>query len=141
MAKYIKPNLETKFHIDFSWWQKQGRNLRIDLQSHACPEAREQRSNPDLPDTFDWIDPETGEVFNIDILWYLIHRYCGQEAEFIDERTPLTTAIFRTFIANNNTPLTAVELHEKLHRKTPEVILKTIGRRQIYKGIRPVQRN
>ncbi|RME73652.1 MAG: hypothetical protein D6784_11590 [Chloroflexi bacterium] len=140
MAKYIKPTLETRFHIDFGWWQKQGRNLRVDLLSHACPEAREARNNPDLPETFDWIDPETGEVFNIDILWHLIHTHCGQETAFIDERTPLTTAIFRAFIAANNKPMTVVELQEKIHKKTPDLILKTIGGRRVFKGIRPVQR-
>ncbi len=24
MSKYVKPTLETKFHIDFNWWQKMG---------------------------------------------------------------------------------------------------------------------
>lgn len=137
MAKYIKPNLDTKFHIDFSWWQKEGQNLRVYLQSHACDACQEFLQNGQSQ-TFDWINPETGEVFQIDILWHLIHTHCSQDPTFLDNRIPLTSAIFRAFIMNNNAPLTAIEIHEKVKKKTPELILRTIGRRQVYKGIKPV---
>ena len=135
MAKYIKPTLETKFHIDFSWWQKAGQNLKIHLRSHACPECQ-ARFNAE--EKFDWVNPESGEVFQIDITWHCIYTECSQHPNFLDPRTPLTTAIFRTFIANNNTPLTPVELCESLQRKSPEMILRTIGGRKVYQGIRPV---
>ncbi len=138
MAKYVKPTLETKFHIDFAWWQRKGKNLRADLRSQACTEAKEHYNAAGENQTFDWIDPETGEVFQVDLLWHLIHVHCSQQPNFIDELTPLVTAIFRVFIENNNTPLTPVEIHDKLQKKTPELILRTIGRRQVYKGIRPV---
>lgn len=138
MAKYVKPTLDTKFHIDFAWWQKKGQNLKVHLQSQACLKAKKLYEEYDQDQTFDWINPETGEVFQIDILWYLIYTHCSQEPDFIDDLTPLTTAIFRTFIANNNTPLTPIEIHERLHKKSPELILRTIGRHQVYKGIRPV---
>jgi len=138
MAKYIKPTLDTKFHVDFSWWQKKGSNLRAYLQSHACPACQEEVQQNDDNQIFDWISPDTGEVFQIDILWHIIHTHCSQDPTFIDTRIPLTSAIFRIFILNNNTPLTPVELYERLQKKSPELILKTIGRRQIYKGIKPV---
>ena len=140
MAKYVKPTLQTKFHIDFTWWHKKGLAPKADLTAHLCPEAQEIYDQPQTEQgqNFDWIDPDTGEVFNIDLLWYLIHTHCGQHPDFIDDRMPLTTAIFCTFIVNNNAPLTPVELHERLQKKTPELILKTIGGRKVYKGIRPV---
>lgn len=139
MAKYIKPTLNTKFHIDFAWWQKQGQNLRVHLQSHACPKAKEVYESQGQQDQlFDWINPETGEVFQIDTLWHIIHTHCSQDPAFIRAPTPLVTAIFRTFIANNNTPLTPVELYEQIQKKSPELILRTIGKPQAYKGIRPV---
>ena len=137
MAKYIKPTLDTKFHIDFSWWQKKGQNLRAYLQSHACPACQEvAEANKDQK--FDWVSFETGEVFQIDMLWHLIAMHCYEDPTFFDNRVPLTSAIFRTFILNNNTPLTPVEIHQKIHKKTPETILRTIGRRQVYKGIKPI---
>ena len=140
MAKYIKPTLDTKFHIDFEWWQKTKQALKVDLESHACAEAQEQYSNEGIT-TFDWIDSDTGEVFNIDLMWYLVHTHCSQHPDFIDSRMPLTTAVFCLFIANDNTPLTPVEIYERLQKKTPELILRTIGGRKVYKGIRPVTPN
>ena len=137
MAKYVRPTLDTKFHIDFSWWQKQDQNLRAYLRSHSCPECLELARNSELQ-CFDWISPETGEVFQIDILWHIIHNHCGQDPAFLDNRIPLTSAIFRTFIISDNTPLTPIEIHEQLHRKTPDVILKTVGSRRVYKGIKPI---
>ena len=138
MAKYVKPILDTKFHIDFSWWQKKGQNLRAHLESHICEECKDSLHGPDQDEVIDWVDPDTGEVFQINMLWYIICTHCSQDPSFIDERTPLTTAIFRVFIANNNTPLTPTEIHQVLQKKTPELILRTIGGRQVYQGIRAV---
>lgn len=139
MAKYVKPTVDTKFHIDFGWWQKKGPALKVDLEAHLCPEARSEYVGlAETEQTFDWIDSETGEVFQIDLLWHLIRTHCSQQPDFINDHMPLTTAIFCTFIANNNTPLTPVEIYHQLQKKTPEVILKTIGGHVVYKGIRPV---
>ncbi|MBN1995625.1 MAG: hypothetical protein JW953_23255 [Anaerolineae bacterium] len=137
MARYVKPTLDTKFHIDFSWWQKQDQKLKIHLQSHACPECQKKYQTLNQQ-TFDWIDPETGEVFELDILWHLIYTHCSQQPDFIEEYMPLTTAIFRAFIAKNNTPLTPSEIHETIRQKSPSLILRTIGGHKIYQGIRPV---
>lgn len=139
MAKYIKPTLDTKFHIDFLWWQQKGQNLRAFLQGHLCEGCREEAADSE-GQTFDWISPDTGEVFEIDSLWHVIHKNCPNDPEFFDSRAPLTTAIFRAFIANNNAPLTPQELFEVTQKKSPDMILRTIGRRQVYKGIKPVRK-
>ena len=137
MAKYVKPTLETKFHIDFPWWLKQEHKLKVHLQSHACPECLEQyRVNENK--TFDWIDSETGEVFQLDLLWYLVHTHCSQDPDFIEANMPLATAIFRAFVVNNNTPLTPNEIYERVRQKSPSLILRTIGGHKVYNGIRPV---
>ncbi len=135
MSKYVKPTLKTKFCVDFSWWQ--GKNLRSFLQEQICSEGKNHYDNQ-AEGTFDWLHPETGEVFQVDILWHLIHTHCRQQPDFITDYTPLVPAIFRVFIANNNTPLTPGEIYDIIHKQSPEVILKTIGGRVIYEGIRPV---
>ena len=137
MAKYIKPTLDTKFHVDFSWWQEKGQNLRAYLQGHIC-QGCNAHLNGDQAETFDWIDPETGEVFQIDYLWHLIRTHCSQDPTFLDNRVPLTSGIFRAFILNDNAAMTSLELHKRLQKQTPEVILKTIGGHQVYKGIKPL---
>lgn len=140
MTKYFRPTIDTKFHIDFNWWQKKGNNLRGCLQNHSCPEF-DVYSIEDEDRQFDWISPDTGEVFTVDVLWHLIRQHCINHKDFIDEYTPLVPAIFRTFLINDNLPLTAVELHDLLQRQSPEIILKTIGGRIIHQGIRPIFTN
>lgn len=138
MAKYVKPTLDTKFHIDFGWWQKQRQNLSAYLQSHLCSEAKAVHEQDAQNQTFDWVNAETGEVFQVDLLWHVIQTHCTQKPNFIEENIPLTRSIFRLFIANDNTPLTPLEIHAKLQKRTPELILRTIGGHQVYEGIRPV---
>jgi hypothetical protein len=141
MAKYVRPTLETKFHIDFGWWQRPGQNLSGYLQRHLCPQAKTLHPDYSPHQTFDWVNPDTGEVYPIDLAWHVIHTHCSQSPDFIDEHMSLTTVIFRLFIANNNTPLTVLEIHDKLKKKSPELILKTISGHQIYEGIRPINQS
>ena len=37
----IKPTLQTPFHIDFDWWQKNERDWHVYLRSLLCPEHQE----------------------------------------------------------------------------------------------------
>ena len=137
MAKYVKPTKTTKFHIDFNWWKQKGRNLRSYLLEHLCDDYRNLADADTESKTIDWVDPDTGQVFAVDRLWYTIRSHCSQNPDFIPDNLTLTASIFRLFIANNNTPLTPAEMHQQLRRKTPILILRTIGGHTIYKGIRP----
>jgi hypothetical protein len=138
MVRWTKPDLETKFHIDFDWWEREGRDLRVYLQSHLCPECKVTYSNHRGSAEVDWIDPDTAEVTRVDALWQSLRTHCSQRPDFITENIPLTDAVFRVFLANGNAPLSPIELHEILSRYTSEVILRTLGGRRIYQGIRPV---
>jgi hypothetical protein len=137
MARYVKPTLDSKFHIDFDWWQQQGRNLRVYLHSQLCPECQAKYADSQ-PEEFDWVSLDTGEIKRIDILWHVIRTHCSQQPDYLTDHMPLTTAVFRVFLANDNTPLTPSGIHQVLKRKSPSLILRTIGGRQVYMGIRPV---
>ena len=137
MARYVKPTLDTKFHIDLYWWEEKGRNLRVHLQAQLCPECRAKHAGSP-PEEIDWVSLETGEVRRVDMLWYVIRTHCSQQPDYISEQTPLTTAVFRIFIANDNTPLTPSGLHQVLGRRSPSLILRTIGGHQVFMGVRPV---
>lgn len=137
MARYVKPTLNTKFHIDFHWWQKQGRDLEPYLQNHVCPECPPEAVENARSSQIDWISPETGEVFRINGLWAVIQSHCSQQPNYISGETSLVASIFRLFIVNDNRPLTPLEMHQQIRKKSAETILRTIGGRQIYMGIRP----
>jgi hypothetical protein len=123
MAQYIKPTIETKFHIDFDWWRQQGRDLGVHLRMLLCSEDSATYANSPARE-IDWVSPDTGEVKRVDALWEVVRGHCSRQPEFITDHTPLTAAIFRAFVANDNTPLTPVELH--------------IAGSQVYQGIKPV---
>jgi hypothetical protein len=139
MAAFIKPTLATKFHIDFDWWQKQARSLRVYLFSHLCATCAARYADS-APHPIDWVDPYTGEVKQVDVLWDVIRDCCSHQDDFTTPQTPLAVAALLTFIANDNMPLTPVELHETISiARSPEIILRTLGGRQVYYGIRPVR--
>jgi len=139
MVRSIRPDINTKFHIDFDWWEKENRNFRVYLQSHLCTECRERYKSHRETELIDWIDPQTAEVKQVDALWQSLHTCCSRKPDYITERTPLTAAAFRIFLANNNTPLTPLELHERIRHKSPELIARTLGGQRVYEGIRPVE--
>jgi hypothetical protein len=138
MAEYIKPTLDTKFHIDFDWWQQQNRKLRVHLVSHLCPQCRSRYADAP-PQEIDWVHPSTGEVKRVDALWDVIRSCCSQRDDYITPQTPLAFAVFLAFVANDNVPLTPVELQEVVGHNPAATILRTLAGHQIYYGIRPVR--
>jgi hypothetical protein len=137
MSKWVRPDLDTKFYIDFDWWEEKGRNFRIHLLSHLCDDCRERYKDYQESELIDWIDDETAEVAQVDGLWHALRICCSRNPDYINEQTPLTTAVFRTFLANGNEPLSATELQKHL-RKPADVVLRTIGGFRVYNGVKPV---
>ena len=132
----IKPTLDTKFHIDYGWWERTtGEDLRIYLLSHVLPEQRERLSRAEEGRVVDFVDPETAEVFQLDELRLAI-QLAAKDPAYITPQTPLIDSIFRVFLKNNNVPLTPKEIADQIER-SPTTILKTIGGMKIYKGLRP----
>lgn len=136
-SRWVKPTVDTKFHIDREWWNEKGRNFRVHLLSHLCAECQARYKNYQEADVIDWIDADTGEVSQVDGLWHSLRVCCSRKPDYVDDLTPLTTAIFRTFLANGNSPLSPAELAKQLNRPAG-TILRTIGGFNVYNGIKPV---
>lgn len=134
-SSLLKPTLDTHFYIDYDWWEKDPEDLRTYLISHVRPEERERLTQSGDASVIDHIDPETGEVLQLDELKYAL-RVAAEEPDFINPQTSLVDTVFRVFLANNNTPLTPKQLEEKTNRSASS-ILKTFGGIRIYRGIRP----
>jgi acetate kinase len=58
----IKPTLDTKFYIDYEWWERSQEDLRHYVLSHLLPEQRERLSQTHEERSVDYMDPETGEL-------------------------------------------------------------------------------
>jgi hypothetical protein len=132
----VRPTLSTPFHVDFDWWKNHDNNWRIFLFSCLCPEHQEIFHDQSLSHNIDWVDPETAEIRMVDGLQVTLMDHCAKQPDFYTENTALVDAIFRVFLANGNNPMNAVELSDKIG-KSADVILRTIGGMNVYKGIRP----
>ena len=134
----VKPTLDTPFHIDYTWWERKGLHIGVELRTHLCSEHREVFSEHFDTEKIDWVDAQTGEVAQIDGLQHILQIHCSKQSGYISENLSLVDAIFRVFLANGNTPLTCSELGSII-AQPPDKILRTLAGRQVYKGIRPVQ--
>jgi len=134
----LRPTIETKFHIDTGWWEEQGRDLHFQVYSRLCPNCRVLYSSYEDAGEVDWVDDHTAEVTRVDALRHTLRTCCSTKPNYISEDMPFTEAIFRVFLANGNTPLSPLELHQLLDRRPPAIILRMLTDARIYNGIRPI---
>ena len=132
----VKPTPDTPFHIDYDWWERQGLHIAVELHTHLCPEHRAVFSGHFDTEKIDWVDSKTGEVTQVDGLQHVLQVHCSKQPGYINEHLSLVDAVFRVFLANGNTPLSAKKLGERLGRPA-QTILKTLSSPRVYKGIRP----
>ncbi len=131
----VKPTLDTKFYVDYDWWERSNEDLRSYLLSHVLPEQRDRLSTIEEGSVIDYIDPATGEVSQLDELNLAI-RLAAADPNFINLQTSLVDSVFRVFLANGNLPQTPKELAALTGRRA-STILKTFSGVRIYKGVRP----
>lgn len=137
-SAYVKPTLDTRFHIDYDWWESStdpGKDLRTYLLSHIAPEYREHLSQSPADKKVDYVDPETAEVSQLDELNLAI-RQASEEPDFISEDISLVDSVFRVFLSNGNTPLSCHEL-EAVTGRQARTILNLLSGKRVYKGLRP----
>jgi hypothetical protein len=136
-SSLVKPTTQTRFHIDFAWWGEKDRDWRVYLQSLLCPDH--QAAFAELPGdkVVDFVDPITAEVQQVDGLQHVLISHCAREPGFITTRTTMVDAVFRTFLANGNTPMSPTELAVQLNRP-PDLILRTLTGERVYRGLRPI---
>jgi hypothetical protein len=138
-GRRVKPTLETKFHIDYDWWERSDQDLRANMIAQLPPEQQAYFVEHGEDEEMDWIDPETAEVRRVDGLDMALQEAVRGDA-FFTPPTSLVNAVFRVFLTNGNMPLTPNELAEKIGRP-PMTILRTLAGQQVYKGVRPFLTN
>ena len=133
----VRPTLETKFHIDYAYWERADRELNIYLRSHLCPELQEVYANIEANTLVDSVNPKTAEVTRVQGIQHTLISHCALQADYLTPQTTMVNAIFRVFLSNGNTPLTPAELGEILNRPA-RTILRMLSGGRVYKGIRPL---
>jgi hypothetical protein len=137
MGVWKRPSLDTKFHIDYEWWETTGRDIRVAVRGQLCVECQARYSDHRNTEAVDWVDPETAEVIRGDALLQCLRSECSQKPDFIGRANPLVTNVFRIFLLNGNQPLTPVELNAHISWASPQTILRTLSGGSVYMGLRP----
>jgi hypothetical protein len=130
-----RPTPDTKFAIDYDWWERSNLDLRTYLYTRLQIDP-ELTTETDV-DTVDLIDPFTAEVRQVDGFQYMLQAYFRQLPEDFAMQTSLVDAAFCVLLANANQPMTAQEIADRVGRQ-PEVVIRTLGGPKVYQGIRPV---
>lgn len=138
--RWQQPTIDTKFHIDMDWWQENKRDIRVYLKDMLCDLCKEEyASAKHSVEEIDWVDEQTGEVTRVDWLWHSLRSCCSTRPDYITPNTPIIDAVFRTFLANGNEPLSAQELYERIDRRPPETLVRILTAGPVYMGIRPLR--
>jgi hypothetical protein len=132
----VKPTLDTPFHIEFKWWEDQGRNWKVFLRNYLCSEHQAVFTESQDDAMIDWVDPETAEVTIVDGIQQALISHCSKQPGFFTDKA-MVDSIFLVFVTNANKPLTPKEL-EKIIGHPAQRILLTIGGITVQKGIRPL---
>ena len=101
---------DTKFRIDYDWFEKNGQDVNVLIAKCLTSEQIEQAGDESLEATFDSVDAETAEVSIVTRAMQLIRAERSTDPEFISPHTPVAEAAFRAFLLNNNMPMSAGEL-------------------------------
>ena len=121
---------ETRFHIDYNWWNESGRNLESYLHTRIGQVVEVKKNEQPI----DLINTNTGEVRQLSGFEYAVQSYFRQLPDDYSQRASVVDAVFCVLLANANQPMSAQEIAEKIHR-TPDVIFKTLGSNHGYQGI------
>jgi hypothetical protein len=137
MTAWKRPSTDTKFHIDYDWWQTTGRDVRVAVRGQLCKECQDRFPDHRNTEAVDWVDPDTAEVVRGDALIQCLRSECSQKADFIGRSNPAVTNVFRIFLLNGNQPLSPNEMAKQMPWVGADVILKTLASGTVYMGIRP----
>jgi len=135
--KLFRPTENTRFHIDYSWFDRNGQDVKVLIFKCLTPEQQERLQDSENEARYDYIDETTAEVTPVDPVLHTLRTQNAQDVNFITSHTPVVEAAFRVFLINNNQPMTPMELAARMGRK-PTEILAQLGGRSVYNGIRPV---
>ncbi len=138
LTRIARPTPETRFHVDWSWFERNNINAEKVVRDQLTPKVAGRFSPDDAVEMVDYIDPQTGEVTQIDALREAIMSECQWEPLYLTGDIPLVQAVLRVFLANNNQPLNVVELAQRLERFDSDSILRVLTTGGVQMGIVPL---
>ena len=134
--KLRRPTIDTPFHIDWGWFERNNLSAQSAIYNQICETHRHEVA-PDATEPVDYIDPATGEVFPMDPMREMILSLCQWEDDYITGEMPVNQALFRLLLATNNRPITPSEMASHLKRVDANTLLRLLTSGSVSYGIVP----
>jgi hypothetical protein len=140
VARLVHPDINTKFGIDYKLWADEGHDIRVLIREQLCSECSAKFGENSDSQDIDWVDPSTGEVTVVDGLRYCLRECCSRKDDYVNRATPLATAVFRILVADDDTAMSATEIHERIGRSDPKTVLRILLGQDMrtHYGVRPI---
>ncbi len=135
LNKIKRATPDTYFYIDLDWWEESNLDLRTYLMTRLS--LGDDASLDTEFDKVDLIDPQTGEVHQVDGFQYIVQAYFHQLPDDFLTNASLVDAAFCILLSNANQPMIASEIAKRMNRPA-DVVVRTLGGPNVYQGIRPV---
>ncbi len=79
----VRPTVDTKFHIDFQWWEKEDRGWEVYLRSHLCAQHQQTYADMETGEMVDHVDPATAEVTRVPGIQHVVITHCSRQPDYI----------------------------------------------------------
>ncbi len=134
-ANLRRVTADTKFYIDYSWWDEGHLDLKTYLMARLS--LGNELGQEMTADRIDLVDSKTGEVRQVDSFQYLVRSYFNRHGNDLATQASVVDSVFSVLLANGNEPLTIAEIAEQVQRPV-DLLIRTFSGPQIYHGIRPL---
>lgn len=134
--KRVNIDENTRFHIDYDWWEESNLNL----ETHLATRLGQEISLSEDGTKVDMIDPHTGEVRQLSGFEFAVQSYFSELPADYVQKASLVDAAFCVLLANGNRPMQASEIAAQIKRSS-DVVYKTLGGTKVFQGIRIYQNN
>ena len=114
-------NEQTRFHIDYDWWDKSTMDLRAYLSTRLQALGIDNVQLDAETDEIDVVDMKTGEVHRVDGFQYVVQTYFSQLPDDFAQRSSLVDAVFCVLLANANQPMSIEDIAEQIEAKLIDV--------------------
>jgi hypothetical protein len=83
----VRPTVDTRFHIDFGWWEKAERDWEVYLRSHLCEQHQAAYAELETSSMVDSVDPLTAEVTRVPGIQHIVISHCSRLPDYISPKT------------------------------------------------------